>query len=223
NPPASINKDSWAVLKKAIKKGENVFVEGEEDLMTIPCVLLAPKGYGIVYGLPGKGVSLIEVSAKTKIAFKRLLKKFNEGKFKKIVFGGTFDRLHKGHRYLILMAKYYAKKALIGLTSEELVKKTKKDYKKVQSFEERRKTLENYLKKINIDYRIQRINDIYGSSIKDKTLDAILLTEETFENGTRINGIRKKEGIRELDYIILPYIFDLKGKKISSSSVRASF
>ena len=34
-------------------------VEGEEDLATIPCILLAPRGTNIIYGWPGKGMMLI--------------------------------------------------------------------------------------------------------------------------------------------------------------------
>jgi len=221
NPPASINADVWTVLKEAIKENENVFVDGEEDLLVIPCVLLAKRKYGIIYGLPDKGVSLIEVSLKIKKVFRKILRKFKKGKFKKIVFGGTFDKLHKGHRYFILMAKYYAKEAIIGLCSDKMVKATKKDYKKVQSFRERKRNLENYLKKINLRCQIFKIEDIYGPAIEDKNIEAILLTEETFKNGVKINKIRKKKRLSELDYIILPYILDLKGKKISSIFLRS--
>ena len=222
NPPASIDVGVWRVIKKALKNNENVFVEGEEDLLVIPCVLLAKNRDGVVYGLPDRGVSLVEVSAKTKNKAREILGKFKKRKFKKIVFGGTFDRLHKGHRYFILMAKYYANKAIIGLCSDEMLKKTKKDYKKIQSFRERKRGLESYLKKINLRYKVFRIDDIYGPTTGDKDIEAILLTEETFKNGVKINERRRKGGLAELNYIILPYILDLKGRKISSSTFRSS-
>jgi Uncharacterized protein conserved in archaea len=37
-------------------------VEGEEDLATIPCILLSPKGTNIIYGWPGKGMMIIETN-----------------------------------------------------------------------------------------------------------------------------------------------------------------
>lgn len=222
NPPASINKGAWRILKRALKENENVFVNGEEDLLVIPSVILAEEGDLVVYGLPKEGVSLIEVTKKIKKDFRKLLGKFKREKFKKTVFGGTFDRLHKGHRYFILMAKYYTKEVVVGLCSDEMVKKRKKDYKKIQSFKERKKNLENYLKKIKLGYQIFKIDDIYGPVVKDKTIEAILLTEETFENGAKINKARKKRGLFELTYIVLPYLLDKKGKKISSSKIRSS-
>lgn len=76
NPPGTIQKEVWPVLKKAIKNKENVFINGEEDLLVIPCVLLAEKKTAVIYGFPEKGVCLIEVSPKTKRDLKELLKKF---------------------------------------------------------------------------------------------------------------------------------------------------
>jgi len=76
NPRGTIQKNVWKVLKKAIKEEKNVFVEGEEDLLVIPCVLLAPQNSLLVYGLPGKGICTIEVNKKTREKVKKLLEKF---------------------------------------------------------------------------------------------------------------------------------------------------
>jgi uncharacterized protein (UPF0218 family) len=76
NPAGTIQKEVWPILKRAIKNNENVFVDGEEDLLVIPSVLLSEKNMAVVYGFPEKGVCLIEVSPKVKKIFKDLLKKF---------------------------------------------------------------------------------------------------------------------------------------------------
>lgn len=76
NPVRTIQKEAWEVLKKAIKQKENVFVEGEEDLLVIPAVLLSSNKTLVVYGFPEKGICAIEVSSKVKKAVKKLLKKF---------------------------------------------------------------------------------------------------------------------------------------------------
>jgi len=76
NPAGTIQKEVWPILKKAVENNENIFVDGEEDLLVIPSVLLAEKNTAVIYGFPGKGVCLIEVLPKTKKAFKELLKKF---------------------------------------------------------------------------------------------------------------------------------------------------
>jgi hypothetical protein len=76
NPRGTIQKEAWPVLKKAIEENKNVFVEGEEDLLAIPSVLLSEKNTAVIYGFPKKGICLIEVSPKIKKDFKELLRKF---------------------------------------------------------------------------------------------------------------------------------------------------
>lgn len=75
NYPGTINKKAFSVIKKAIKNNENVFVQGEEDLLLIPAVLLSNNNTLIIYGIPDKGIALIEVDSKIKQIFKDLLKK----------------------------------------------------------------------------------------------------------------------------------------------------
>lgn len=216
NPPASINKEVWKTLKKATSKNGNVFIDGEEDLLVIPSVLLSRKKTAVVYGFTSKGICLIEVSPEIKKGFRKLLKKFRKGKFKKIALGGTFNGLHPGHRYFLSLAKYYAKKAIIGLCSDQMVKTRKKNFRKILPFKERKRALENYFKRTGLRSKIVEINDIYGPAIKDKEIEAILLTEETFSNGIKINKIRKKNKLKEIHYIILPYLLDKTGKKMGS-------
>jgi uncharacterized protein (UPF0218 family) len=76
NPKGTIQKEVWEIIKRAIKEEKNVFVEGEEDLLVIPSVLLAPKNSLVIYGFPGKGICAILVNEKTKKKFKNLLKLF---------------------------------------------------------------------------------------------------------------------------------------------------
>ena len=76
NPAGTIQKEVWPIIKKAIKEKKNVFVDGEEDLLVIPCVLLSEKNTAVVYGFSEKGVCLIKVSSAVKKTFKELLKKF---------------------------------------------------------------------------------------------------------------------------------------------------
>jgi len=77
NPPGTIQKEVWLVIKKAIKNNKNIFIDGEEDLLVIPSVLLSEKNSLVVYGFPSKGVCVIEVSSEMKKSLKKLLKKFN--------------------------------------------------------------------------------------------------------------------------------------------------
>jgi uncharacterized protein (UPF0218 family) len=77
NPAGSIQSDVWPLIQEAINTNQNIFVKGEEDLLVIPAVLLSKSGFAVIYGFPGKGVCLIEVSDIIKKDFQRLLDKFD--------------------------------------------------------------------------------------------------------------------------------------------------
>lgn len=77
NPPGTIHGEVWTVVGKAIKENRNIFVEGEEDLLVIPVVLLSENSTAVVYGLFNRGICLIEVNDSIKQEFKELLAKFN--------------------------------------------------------------------------------------------------------------------------------------------------
>jgi len=76
NPPGLIKKEVWPKIEKAIKEKKNIFVEGEEDLLVMPAILLSKKNTAIVYGFPQKGICLIEISPSIKKEIRELFKKF---------------------------------------------------------------------------------------------------------------------------------------------------
>ncbi len=72
NPAAMILPEAWSVMNTAIHDGAKslIFVEGEEDLMGFPAVLLAPEGSVMLYGQPDVGVVWVPVN-KQNIALAR--------------------------------------------------------------------------------------------------------------------------------------------------------
>src|SRR3989440_2444215 len=58
NPAATITPDAWRVLSEAFKSNERVRVEvrGEEDLLALVCIALAPPPAAVLYGMPSQGV-----------------------------------------------------------------------------------------------------------------------------------------------------------------------
>ncbi|MBS7648640.1 GTP-dependent dephospho-CoA kinase family protein, partial [Candidatus Bathyarchaeota archaeon] len=63
-----ITEDSWQVIGEAIKSKDSVgiLVDGEEDLLAIVAVLLAPENSFVVYGQPGEGIVVIKVNEDSK-------------------------------------------------------------------------------------------------------------------------------------------------------------
>ena len=138
----------------------------------------------------------------------------------KVCIGGTFNHLHKGHKLLINKAFETAGKqgqVFIGITKGELTDK-KRD---VKSFEEREKTVEEYIskEKIIVRYLIKPICNKYGPSL-DEDFDAIIISPETRPTAEEINKIRKQKGKKLLQIIQIPFVLADDNILISSSRIR---
>ncbi len=71
NPAGTIRKDVWPVISEAFKSRERVRLEvrGEEDLLALVCIALAPEGAVVAYGQPGEGAVVVRVDrqARTRV------------------------------------------------------------------------------------------------------------------------------------------------------------
>ena len=68
NPAATITPDAWRVLSEAFKSDERVRVEvrGEEDLLALVCIALAPPYAAVLYGMPSQGVVVVRADETAK-------------------------------------------------------------------------------------------------------------------------------------------------------------
>ncbi|TFH10008.1 MAG: DUF359 domain-containing protein [Candidatus Thorarchaeota archaeon] len=75
NPAAAIYPEAWSVIDTAIhqKISTLITVDGEEDLLGFPAVLLAPEDSVILYGQPDVGIVWIPVTPENKILARKLL------------------------------------------------------------------------------------------------------------------------------------------------------
>jgi uncharacterized protein (UPF0218 family) len=76
NPAGEITRELWQAIKDALESPRSVRieVEGEEDLATIPAVMLAENGAYLVYGLWNRGLVLVEITATTRKRVESALK-----------------------------------------------------------------------------------------------------------------------------------------------------
>jgi len=63
NEPGTISSNAWAAVDEAIESGNAIMVvEGEEDLLALVAMAVAPSGSFVVYGQPGEGLVLVEIN-----------------------------------------------------------------------------------------------------------------------------------------------------------------
>ncbi|XP_053219335.1 bifunctional coenzyme A synthase isoform X2 [Podarcis raffonei] len=144
-----------------------------------------------------------------------------------VVVGGTFDRLHNGHKILLSVSCMLAENRLVVGVSDRDLLETKMLKELILPFEQRVAQLSEFLVDIkpSLRYEISPLFDYFGPSITDSKLKCIIVSEETLKGGLAVNRRRVENGLPELAVHIIKLALDpLHGRneeeKISSSSLR---
>jgi cytidyltransferase-like protein len=134
--------------------------------------------------------------------------------------GGTFDRLHDGHKALILEAFRLGERVVIGITSDAYVKKAGKVG--VAPYGERRRGLLSFLESNDLSDRatLVKISDRFGPTAEDAEISCIVVTKETRETASKANRIRLKKGMNPMKTHIIDMVMARDNSPISSSRIR---
>lgn len=94
NPAGLITDELIKTLSEAFASDKplRIFVKGEEDLATLPVILMAPLGSIVLYGQPDEGVVFVKVTREKKAEIRAL--------FEKLVSKNQNYELDKIRRYL---------------------------------------------------------------------------------------------------------------------------
>lgn len=142
-------------------------------------------------------------------------------KFKTVAVGGTFDEFHKGHEALLLKSFEVGEHVLIGLCSDIFVKKLKKPHT-TASYKQRLEKLKKFLRRHNFSERAEIIplNDIYGVTLSQGCVEALVVSKETKPTALKINEKRKKKGLLPLQIIVIDMISSENHVPISTTRIR---
>ena len=135
--------------------------------------------------------------------------------------GGTFDHLHKGHEILISTALSISNNIVIGLTTKELL--VNKQYtSKLEDYNTREKNLKLFISSFADVKRVKiiKLSDPYGPPVNDPEYEGLVVSQETYKAGLKMNEIREIKGFKPLTLIVIPIVKDEDNKKLSSTSIR---
>jgi len=138
----------------------------------------------------------------------------------RVVVGGTFDVIHKGHRVLLKKAFNLSRFVSIGLTTDEYAKKIK-SYP-VIGYGKRKKLLEDLLKREGWTkrYEIVPLSDPYGVTTSSEDVAAIVVSEETLGRAREINLIRRRKRLYPLDIVCVGMVWAEDKKPLTTTRIR---
>jgi len=142
--------------------------------------------------------------------------------FREVAVGGTFDALHRGHKILLRTAFRAGDKVLIGLSRNGFVQRLRKNHT-VDPYPKRKRALISFLKKEGLLERgkIIPLDDPYGPTINNSTIDVLVVSRFTKKMADRINSIRRRRGLRPLSVVSIRMVLAEDFEPISSSRIRA--
>lgn len=140
---------------------------------------------------------------------------------RKVAVGGTFDELHRGHRVLLMKAFEIGDHIVIGLCSDQFVKKLSKPHL-TASYEERLEELNRFLSNLGVSERAEVIplNEPCGPASTDETLEGLVVSQETESTAIKINEQRKKSGLPLLKIVTVNMVPSENCKPISTTRIR---
>ena len=139
--------------------------------------------------------------------------------FSRCLVGGTFDRFHAGHIYLLDLALSKSQHVEVWITDDKMVS----DKVGIPLELDRRMDELSEWAELKHGDRISLhiLRDKFGPALHRKDCDAITCTIETKRNCLLINEQRYAAGLEALEIIVAPHIEDGAGGIISSTRIRA--
>ena len=143
-------------------------------------------------------------------------------KFSLVATGGTFDIIHRGHLKLLSNSFQLSDKVIIGLTSDELA--AKKGKSPINNFQKRLENLTMIISKEFPDslFQISKLENDFGPAVLDKEVEALIASDETSNQGEKLNELRRKKNLPPVKIISIPMFLAKDGIKISTTRVKNS-
>jgi phosphopantetheine adenylyltransferase/dephospho-CoA kinase len=121
------------------------------------------------------------------------------------IAGGTFDRIHIGHKIMLSECALLTKnQLLIGVTTQQFLK-NKKLTELIEDFDVRCANIKHFLRTISPDLEVRTVplDDPFGPSITESDYQCLIVSQETYKNGLIINEKRKENKLTELEIHVI--------------------
>lgn len=134
--------------------------------------------------------------------------------------GGTFDIIHRGHRTLLSAALNGYDHVIIGLTTDGFAARRGKV--PLNPYSVRFKNLRGIIRSEFPDSscEICPLEDVFGPAVLRESVDALVVSEETANQGEVLNRMRAEKGLGPVRVVVVPMVHAADGNPISTTNIR---
>ena len=142
----------------------------------------------------------------------------SRGGHTRCLLGGTFDRLHDGHKDLLRAGLQAASHLEVHVTTDGMA--LAKDHR-IQPIEERMAAVEAALRHVRESgWSLHMLDDAFGPAPTHPIADALVVSPETRTGGEAINRKRLDAGLAPLTLIEVAHRKNAAGTILSSTAIR---
>lgn len=204
----------YVLLRRIYQQLTNIMLSLDKPLLDV-CVLMRPQFCQVAAGTEHslsdtfefesldmeEDRSSVHISARSSLSL---------GRYQRVGIGGTFDHLHAGHKLMLSVAAMLTRGTLLcGVTAPGGRMLEGKHYKeRIESWEERVQRVEEFLDEFcprTVRVEIIQLHDPFGPTISDATLEALVVSPETYTGGEASTAYWGGEGATVLTQFVFVY------------------
>ncbi|KAG7188212.1 hypothetical protein KM043_016082 [Ampulex compressa] len=147
-----------------------------------------------------------------------------EKTYKNVVLGGTFDRLHSGHKIFLSEAVMRCtQKLCVGVTDSNMLS-GKLLWELIEPCSQRMLNIKEFLEDVDssLIYDVVAIDDMYGPTKHDPTFNMIVVSEETKRGADKVNELRLQKNLSKLDIHVVKLMKDEQHREHEESKISSS-
>jgi len=205
----------------------------DDELCTASCIAIVSPSYYDFFKRINEERVVHKKSRPRKPNFLILVKPETYERYQKgdpiATIGGTFNKLHRGHKEYIKLAFDYAKNVLIYVNSDEYAVKNK-EHHPISFYKKRENELKEYIERhleenrLERSYEIKCLNNkqeleadfLHGANLR-KRISMVIVIPEYYETFSEINKLRQISGSK--NFLILVKQRTLLGRYDMSSTI----
>ncbi|MCQ2056394.1 MAG: inosine/xanthosine triphosphatase [archaeon] len=132
----------------------------------------------------------------------------------KVAVAGTFNVFHSGHKAMVDRALSFDGEVYIGITSDEMARNSRGF---ISPYYMRYNAVKGYVESRGKACCLFKLEDVYGPPEIMRSIDVLIVSEETLKNGKKV--VERFSSNKKIELSVVKMVSKTDGSKISSTDV----